>query len=43
MNNNLQIPLDLPDVRVLNVSKIEKGAWLILVEGTVPATLKLIL
>jgi hypothetical protein len=27
MDNNFQIPLDLPDVRVLNVSKIEKGAW----------------
>lgn len=38
MENNLQIPLDLPDVRVLNVSKIEKGAWLILVESTVRET-----
>jgi hypothetical protein len=38
MDNNLQIPLDLPDVRVLNVSKIERGAWLILVESTVTET-----
>jgi transposase len=38
MNNDLQIPLDLPDVRVLNVSKIEKGAWLIQVESTVTGT-----
>jgi zinc-finger of transposase IS204/IS1001/IS1096/IS1165 len=35
MDNNLQIPPDLPDVRVLNVSKIERGAWLILVESTI--------
>jgi transposase len=38
VENNLQIPLDLPDVRVLKVSKIEKGAWLILVESTVTGT-----
>jgi transposase len=38
MNNDLQIPLDLPDVRVLNVSKIERGAWLIQVESTVTGT-----
>jgi transposase len=38
MDNNLQIPLDLPDVRVLKVSKIEQGAWLIIVESTVTGT-----
>ncbi len=38
MNNDLQIPLDLPNVRVLNVSKIEQGAWLIQVESTVTGT-----
>jgi transposase len=38
MDNNIQIPLDLPDVSVLNVSKIERGAWLILVESTITGT-----
>jgi transposase len=35
MNNNIQIPLDLPDVRILEVSKTEKEGWLIRVESTV--------
>ncbi len=34
MDNSIQIPLDLPDVRVLEVSKTEKGDWLIRVEST---------
>lgn len=34
MDNNIHIPLDLPDVRVLEVSRIENGAWLIRVEST---------
>ena len=29
MDNSIQIPLDLPDVRVLSVSKTERGHWLI--------------
>jgi transposase len=35
MNNNIQIPLDLPDVRILEVSKTEQEGWLIRVESTV--------
>jgi transposase len=38
MNNNIQIPLDLPDVRILEVSKTEKEGWLIRVESTVGST-----
>jgi transposase len=38
MDNNLQIPLDIPNVQVLNVSKIEGGAWLIQVKSTVIGT-----
>ena len=34
MDNSIQIPLDLPDVRVLEVSKTEEGTWLIQVEST---------
>ena len=29
MDNSIQLPLDLPDVRVLEVSKTDKGDWLI--------------
>jgi transposase len=39
MNNNIQIPLDLPDVRILEVSKTEKEGWLIRVESTVGSTI----
>jgi transposase len=35
MNNHIQIPLDLPDVRILEVSKTEQEGWLIRVESTV--------
>ena len=39
MDNSIQIPLDLPDVRVLEVSKTEEGFWLIRVESTLSGTL----
>ncbi len=39
MDNSIQIPLDLPDVRVLEVSKTEEGSWLIRVESTLKGTL----
>ena len=32
MDNSIRIPLDLPDVRVLEVSKTEEGSWLIRIE-----------
>ena len=38
MDNSIQIPLDLPDVRVLEVSKTEEGSWLIRVESTLKST-----
>lgn len=38
MDNSIRIPLDLPDVRVLEVSKTDQGAWLIRVESTVNGT-----
>ena len=38
MDNSIQIPLDLPDVRVLEVSKTEEGTWLIRVESTLNGT-----
>ncbi len=34
MDNSIQIPLDLPDVHVLEVTKTEEGDWLIRVEST---------
>lgn len=37
MENQLQIPLDLPDVRIIDVSKLENG-WLIRVESTLNGT-----
>ena len=39
MDNSIQIPLDLPDVRVLEVSKTEEGFWLIRIESTLSGTL----
>ncbi len=33
MDNQIHIPLDLPDVRIIQVSKTEVGAWLIQVES----------
>jgi len=38
MDNSIQIPLDLPDVRVLEVSKTKEGYWLIRVESTLKGT-----
>ena len=38
MDNSIQIPLDLPDVRVLEVKKTEEGDWLICVESTLKGT-----
>ena len=38
MDNSIQIPLDWPDVRVLEVSKTEEGSWLIRVESTLNST-----
>ena len=38
MDNSIHIPLDLPDVRVLEVSKTEEGSWLIRVESTLKGT-----
>ncbi len=37
MDNQFQIPLDLPDVRIIEVSKLENG-WLIRVESTLHGT-----
>ena len=34
MDNSIRIPLDLPDIHVLNVSKTDPGAWLIRIEST---------
>ena len=38
MDNSIQIPLDLPDVRVLKVGKTKAGDWLIRVESTLKST-----
>jgi transposase len=38
MDNTIQIPLNLPDVRLIEVSHIENGAWLLRVESTLNAT-----
>ena len=38
MDNSVRIPLDLPDVRVLGVSKTEQGDWLIRIESTLEGT-----
>jgi transposase len=38
MDNSIQIPLDLPDVRVLHISKTEQGYWLIRVESILNGT-----
>ena len=38
MDNSIQIPLDLPDVRVLEVSKTKEKYWLIRVESTLNST-----
>lgn len=38
MEQQLQVPLDLPDVRTLNDSQTETSEWLIQVESTVQKT-----
>lgn len=38
MSQSIQIPLDLPDVRILEVSQTEQGEWLIRVESTIEGT-----
>ena len=38
MDNSIHIPLDLPDVRVLEVSKTEQEHWLICLESTLNGT-----
>ena len=38
MDNNLQIPLNLPDVRIVEVCKTDKKDWLIKVESTLNQT-----
>ena len=38
MDNSIRIPLNLPDVRVLELSKNEQGDWLIKLESTLPGT-----
>ena len=38
MAQSIQIPLDLPDVRVLEVSQTEQGDWLIRIESTLEGT-----
>ena len=38
MDNSINIPLDLPDVCVLEVSKTEEGHWLIRIESTLKGT-----
>lgn len=38
MDNAIHIPLDLPNVRVLEVSKTDEGTWLIRVESTLKGT-----
>jgi transposase len=38
MDNIIQVPLDLPDIRVLSTQKTEQGHWLIRVESTLEGT-----
>lgn len=38
MDNSIRIPLNLPDVRVLELSKTEGGDWLIKIESTFQGT-----
>jgi transposase len=34
MDNSIRVPIDLPDIQVLELSKTEQGDWLIKVEST---------
>jgi transposase len=38
MDNIIQVPLNLPDVRVLSTQQTEQGHWLIRVESTLDGT-----
>jgi transposase len=38
MDNSIQVPLNLPDVRVLSAHRTEQGHWLIRVESTLEGT-----
>lgn len=38
MSNEIRIPLDLPDVRILDVSKTDRGHWLLRLESTLTGT-----
>jgi len=38
MDNFIQVPLNLPDVRVLSTHRAEQGHWLIRVESTLEGT-----
>jgi transposase len=38
MDNQIQIPLDLPDVRILEVAQLSPPGWLIRVESTIEGT-----
>jgi transposase len=38
MDNSIRVPIDLPDIRVLELSKTEQGDWLIKVESTLQGT-----
>ncbi|QUY42087.1 ISL3 family transposase [Acaryochloris marina] len=38
MDNSIRIPLNLPDVQVLELSKTERGDWLIKIESTLQGT-----
>jgi transposase len=38
MDNSIRIPLDLPDVRVLEMSQTERGEWLLKLESTAEGT-----
>jgi transposase len=38
MDNIIQVPLDLPDIRILSTQRTEQGHWLIRVESTLEGT-----
>jgi transposase len=38
MDNCIQVPLNLPDVRILSTQRTEQGHWLIRVESTLEGT-----
>jgi transposase len=38
MDNFIQVPLNLPDIRILSTQRTEQGHWLIRVESTLDGT-----